>query len=137
MTKCKHCGKESPENVIAIRKEWNCAICLENPFDKFIPLKIELEERYHDTKPGRYVYISDLSNNLSKIQHHFEECVELDNPATTITLVHPEGVDQLVGIYDGVYIDKDLNDKEFLVDMIELSSRGYVKLVEPIRQCVE
>lgn len=135
--KCKHCGLESPENVVAIRKEWNCAICLENPFEKFVPLKIELEERYHDSKPGRYVYISDLSNNLSKIEHHFKEAVDLNNPLCTITLVHPEGVNKLQGVYDGVYIDKDLNDKDVLVEMIELSSRAYVKLVEPTRQCVE
>ena len=135
--KCKHCNNDSGNNVVSIRKEWTCPICIENPFDKFVPLKIELEERYHDSKPGRYVYISDLSNNLSKIQRHFEECVDLNNLLCTVTLVHPEGVNQLQGVYDGVYVDKDINDKDVLIDMIELSSRGYVKLVEPIRQCVE
>ena len=82
------------------------------------------------------VYISDLSNNLDKINKHFKECVDLDNPFCTITLTLVDGISRLSGGYDVVFIDNDINGKDSLLNALDIKPSGVVKWVEPIKQLV-
>lgn len=136
---CDYCKNPAPENVEFLRESYVCAICKEKPFDHFRPLKVELEDLYHVCKqvPGmRILYISDLTNNLAKIKQHFLESVDLSNPPCTVVLVLPQGIDQLMGSFDGVYIDSDIPDKELMVSALDIPENGYVKWVEPTRQAI-
>lgn len=135
--KCLYCTSDSPENLLLISKSWTCPTCLEKPHKDFLPLKVELSSKYKECRQvegTRLLYISDLENNLWKIEKYFNECLDLDNPYCTITLSLVDHIDRLVGDFDGVYIDRDINDKEGLINHLPIKEFGYVKFVEPIRQ---
>lgn len=98
-----------------------------------------MEQIYHNCiQVGgvKMVYISDLSNNLDKINKHFKECVDLDNPFCTITLTLVDGISRLSGGYDVVFIDNDINGKDSLLNALDIKPSGVVKWVEPIKQLV-
>ena len=112
---CEYCKSSAPENIKLISKTWVCPICTEKPFVGFVPLKVELGAKYDSCiqldKTVRLVYISDISNNLWKIEQYFKESVAHNRPCT-ITLILADAYDRLVGEYDGVYIDNDIIDKD-------------------------
>lgn len=137
---CCYCKTEAPKNIIFLRKEWVCPDCLLKPFEDFFPLKTVMEQIYASCKQvNRYVkllYISELDNNLDKINKHFHECVNLDSPFCLITLTLLSGTYLLQGTYDFVFIDNDLNGKEELLNSIDIAPDGEVFYVEPIKQTV-
>jgi len=136
---CTYCKVEAPENVRFLKDSYVCPICTEKPFVNYLPLKEELLQIYNNCRQVsgiKLLYISDLSNNLSKINQYFRESVDLNNPWCTITLTFPSGIDKLNGGYDGVYIDNDINDKDSLINSIDIKDTGYVKFVEPIKQTI-
>lgn len=136
---CEYCRKTAPDNVKALKESWICPVCVEKPFDNYIPLKVEIEDKYRGciqvSKTVRLVYISDLSNNLDKIRNHWREHMSHDKPCT-ITLLYPDAYGTLVGEYDGIYIDADILDREMLANAINIAPDGYVKYVEPTKQLV-
>lgn len=136
---CEYCKISAPENVTFIRPVYICPICQEKPFVGFVPLKVELGVKYDSctqvNKTTRLLYISDLENNLWKIEQYWKESMMHDKPCT-ITLILASAYDKLVGEYDGVYIDNDIPDKEMLVNAINIAPDGWVKFVEPIKQAV-
>jgi hypothetical protein len=123
-----------------LKDSWTCPICAEKPFDNFAPLKTVMEAIYHECKQVsqtvKMVYISDLSNNLSKIKQHFNECVDLDSPLCTITLVYPDGVHLLNGTYSFVFIDNDITDKQELINSIDIGPEAMVCFVDGTKQVV-
>lgn len=135
---CDYCKVAAPINLKFLKESWVCPICSEKPLEGYVPLKLHIENIYTHCRqmPMRLLYISDLSNNLSKIHKHFNECVDLDNPLVTITLTFSTAIDMLNGEYDVVYIDNDLLGKDSLINALEIKDNGSVKFVEPIKQGV-
>jgi hypothetical protein len=130
--KCIKCSIEAPSNLLALGGVWTCTICA-NPA---IPLSIELSDQYSKEGPGKYLYMSDLTNNLDKIARFFHEKVDMNNPYASITLVVPEALDQLQGQYDAVYMDTGIMNEEELKSKIRIADFGIVKLVNPTTQMV-
>lgn len=130
--KCAKCEKEAPENLLAIGRVWTCESCA----SPAIPLSIELADQYSKEGPGRYMYVSELTNNLDKIARFFHEEVDMSNPYATITLVVPEALEQLQGQFDVVYMDTGCVTIQDLMNKIQIADFGVVKLVNPTTQMV-
>lgn len=136
---CSICQIVAPENLTFLKESWICPLCADKPLEGSLLLKDEMERLYHNCRrqeSTKLLYISDLSNNLSKINNHFKECVDLDNPFCTITLTLVEGIDRLNGGYDVVFIDQDINGKDGIVNALDIKPTGVVKFVEPIKQII-
>lgn len=137
---CSHCSASAPENLITITKTWICPICTKKPFENFFPLKTVMQTIYQECKQAsqqvKLVYVSDLDNNLDKINKHFRECVDLNNPLCTITLTRPSGVSMLHGPYDYVFLDSDMIDIPELLLSVPINPSTQVFAVEPIKQNV-
>lgn len=129
---CLKCKKPAPSNVIGFSgiKSWVCPDC------EVVKLQDELHKLYQTGAPGRFVYVSDLTNNLDKVNQYFTESVALTNPFCSITLTTPEGCSQLAGAYDGAYIDRGCVTEDHL-GLIVLSPQGFVKWVDGTTQYVE
>jgi hypothetical protein len=128
---CTKCKIESPTNVISISKEWLCADCNVSKDS----LKTEIAELYKSGKPGHYLYISELTNNLDKIQEFFKTGMALDNPFCTVTLALPNHLGMLMIPFDGIYIDKDCVVIDDLLKL-KVKEHTFIKWVEPITQIV-
>lgn len=136
---CSSCKISAPQNLLLIFKSWTCPTCQEKLLDGNIPLKAELEQLYSNCRQvagTRLLYISDLDNNLWKIEQHFKEGVALDNPYCTVHLAKPDTVDQLRGSFDIVFIDNDILGKDELLNHLDIKPSGMVCWIEPIKQVV-
>lgn len=70
----------------------------------------ELVRLYNLGIPAKILYISDLTNNLSKVQAHMKENVDFSlNKPVSITLSTIEGFPLLQAHYDVVFLDHNLN----------------------------
>ena len=130
--KCEKCETIAPENLAAIGKVWVCEECACEPVHLFE----ELHNQYRKLGPGRYVYISELTNNLDKAAQYFMEEVNMDNPFCTVTLVMPEGLNQLSGPYDVVYIDTGCMEEQKVRNQVLIADFGMLRLVNPTTQMV-
>lgn len=136
---CDYCKVEAPLTLSFLKESWTCPLCAEKPLEDTLSLKALMEQMYHDCRQvegTRLLYISDIDNNLWKIQQHFKECVDMDNPNCTITLTRPEHVEKLPGIFHRVFIDSDILDKDILINSVDIDYRGMVFYVEPVKQNV-
>ena len=138
---CEICKTEKPLNLLTISKSWVCPICAEKPLDGTMPLKSALEQLYHDCKQVsetvKLLYISDLENNLYKINEHFAENVNWDAPMCTVTLARADTYDLLPGPYKHIFIDNDIIDKDLLLLNLPMDKDPIVYEVEPIKQRVK
>jgi hypothetical protein len=137
---CENCKIEAPETLRSLTPTWLCPICTEKPFEHFLPLKTVMQTIYEECKQlnqqVKMVYVSDLDNNLDKINKHFRESVMLDNPFCTITLTLPNGVPLLNGPYDFIFVDGDIPDKNRIVYLVGAMPTTQMYEVEPIKQNV-
>lgn len=128
---CSKCSAPAPNNLISFNNStWTCPSC------ESVKLQEELHKLYKIGQPARYLYISDLSNNLDKVSSYFTESVSMENPLCTITLTSPEGCPHLKGHFDGVYIDRGCVTEADLRCVL-LTNDGYVKWVEGTSQIID
>jgi hypothetical protein len=129
--KCIKCNLDSPENVVAINKEWVCPFCE-------IPKKLvteALEEKYHSMGPYKLLYVSDFSNNLFKVEQHFHENTLMDNPFSSITLTQYPGLGMLKSKYDIIYADKEVATVNELTPFLD--DGGEIVWVKPTTMEIE
>jgi hypothetical protein len=127
---CIKCGSQSPENVIptpSCGNTWKCPNCIKEP----VLLIDVLKAAYTSGFPGHYLYISEFTNNLDKVNQSFVEGVEFNNPACTITLVLPEGVGHLRREYDAIFVDSGLSSVDDLNEILPLEEWGEIHFVHP------
>lgn len=129
---CSKCGIAAPDNLLALGGVWACDNCASPPKH----ITHELHDQYNKEGPGRYLYISELTNNLDKVAQYFTEEVDMSNPYGTVTLVVPEGIDQLQGQYDAIYLDSGSMNEQEVINRIRLADFGLFKLVNPTTQIV-
>ena len=127
---CSKCETEAPSNISLFPGNvYTCGECLK----KNKNIAHELADIYMLGFPGRYLYISELTNNLDKVQNYLIETIPMDHPFCTITLVEPAGLSHVTGAFDIVYIDQNaVSPAE--VEHIELAEHGVVKYVNPTTQ---
>lgn len=127
--KCSKCGVEHQAgNVVSLN--WVCNGCSERPPQEVFH---HLESLYKRGAPSRYLYVSGKVGNLQKVQQHFTESVEMDNPFCTVTLVRPEGVFMLSTTFDGIFLDLNCmaeGDMEE-VRMVLAPEGSFVRYVDP------
>jgi hypothetical protein len=131
----------SDSNVTCLKhKTADCKTCLAEISDDFgpvhIPLKVVLEELYKSGQPYSVVYISDISNNLSKIHDHFTKEIDLNNLGFTLTLCLAQGFGRLQGTYTHAFIDKDISDPEVILATIKTVPDAVFGFVQPTKQVV-
>lgn len=129
---CSKCAIASPSNVYMFPgTKWLCEKCVAPP----ATVQSEIAVHYRTGLPGRYLYVSELSNNLDKVQNYIIENIPLNNPYCSITLVEPPGLEQLTTAYDGVYFDRNCLSAS-QKSLIQLAPFAFVKEVDPITQMV-
>lgn len=127
--KCSKCETAAPENLVAFPSTpWICEKCSETK-----DLLAELTKIYTSGYPGRYLYISEFTNNLDKVQTYFLNNLDMNNPYCSVTLSSPIGIIMLPRAFDGVYIDKgSLTEAE--QSLINLVPGAFIKYVDPTTQ---
>ena len=123
--KCSKCEVEAPDNLIVLGKEWTCPNC-ETPKETVID---KLEQNYKSMGPSRILYVSEFTNNLFKVEQHFNENVLMDNPFCSISLTLPVGTSMLKGRYDKVYIDEKAISEEEALKLLQ--DHGELRWVQP------
>lgn len=124
---CVKCGAPAPKKVLSFSNKWTCPDCCKAPTKLIDALKL----LYNSGVPGRYVYVSELSNNLSKVKNSFIEGLELNNPYCTIYLTLPDGVPHLSGKFDTIFIDSGFASTKEVQDLNLLEEFGEVMWVDP------
>lgn len=130
---CSKCRVEAPENLISLTTEWLCEQCGSSA----LHLLQELRLRYESPEPARYVYLSELSNNLDKVAEFFKTQIPLNNPFCSVTLCMPHAMRLVHGAYDGVYADKGAATAEEIQALIKLKPTSFIAFVEPSTQILE
>ena len=98
---CSKCGDLAPSNVSLLPgKILTC-----DPCSRKLTLFEELRCAYVSGMPGRYLYISELSNNLDKLSAFFQTDINMSNPFCKIILTMPMGIAHLHTKFDTIYID--------------------------------
>lgn len=127
---CIKCNIEAPSNLSIINSsEWVCENCASNTRT----VLRYLSDEYKRGIPGRFVYISELTNNLDKVQQLFRAEMDMNNPFCTVVLTSPIGMGMLRGKFDTVFVDKDSVPAE-LIGLISLEDFGKIYWVDPVTQ---
>jgi hypothetical protein len=134
-----NCLKHKTEHDTKVGK---CLDCIEESIQKHIhrnrpKLLEELVRLYNLSLPIKILYVSELSNNLSKVHKHLNESVDFSvNPGCTITLAYPSpgALKALQGGYDLVYIDNDISEKDYVLYNVKAKEEAMAFIIEPIKQ---
>lgn len=130
ITECVRCRAPAPPNLYRFdhKVSWRCEKC------SAVHLKDELSFKYNNGQPGRYLYISDMTNNLAKIRQHFLENMDMTNPSCAVILVTPVSLKGVHGEFDVVYVDKGSITEPSEFDIIKLKEGGKFVIVDPTSQ---
>lgn len=127
---CKRCDKPAPNKIISITDNWTCPDCARAPSKLVDVLKI----LYNSGVPGRYAYISELTNNLDKIRRVFIERQSLDNPYCVIYLSLPDGASYLQGKFDTIFVDSGFASYDDIAKLDLLDEFGEIVWINPTSQ---
>jgi hypothetical protein len=129
---CVDCKQPSPEGVRHLCKLWVCEACKAK--DR-ITLPELMVSRYVSELPGRYLYISEFTNNLEKVQSAVLDSSDIHNPFITIFLTEPEGIPHLRGKFDEIYYDRDCITPT-MAHSLPLNEFGELRAVDPTTQLI-
>lgn len=124
MVKCSKCMTNGPDNIVSLGGTWECPGCVK------VNLVDDIKRVYANATAGRFVYISEFENNLSKVHTRLVEEMALDKLLVSISLVHHSGITNLKGIYDGVYYDSGSVSPNDL-QTLEVAPHAFVRAVNP------